>query len=48
MEDRDTKGDLYEYQLLSQIASAGQNVSVPYAHGHKLSGLMVEIDRAYA
>jgi type I restriction enzyme M protein len=26
MEDRDTKGDLYEY-MLSKIASAGQNAS---------------------
>ncbi len=30
MDDRDTKGDLYEY-LLSKIATAGTNGTVPYS-----------------
>ena len=33
MEDRDTKGDLYEY-MLGKIASAGQNRPVPHAAPH--------------
>ena len=40
MEDRDTKGDLYDY-MLGKIATAGQNG--PFRTPGTSSGLMVEM-----
>ena len=45
MEDRDTKGDLYEY-MLGKIASAGQNGQ--FRTPRHIIRLMVETDRAAA
>ena len=45
MDDRDTKGDLYEY-MLGKIATAGQNGQ--FRTPRHIIQLMVEHDRAHA